>query len=488
MPTVSTTSGTLTGKKTHYGYAFLGVPFARAERFCAPETAQWEGILDCTQFGKKAFQVLDDLSQCSEDCLNLNIYTPDLHGNYPVVIDVHGGAFQNGSNSDPKKNPARFIEDARCVYIPIQYRLGVWGYLDLSEELGEAYKTSGNCGTLDQLAAIRWVSENIAHFGGDPKRITLMGNSAGAKAIGALLTIPQSKGLFQQILSMSGAPHCIRSHQTAREVTKRFLQLADCTPEELLTLPNEQLLKFQSQLCGEFSTCVFGPVSDGVVIPENWKEFLRTEDAWDGKAYLGTNRRENGNIPWETAHFFERLDEITFRLFGHHAHYAAEAFAALTAGKTLTEDEKREVWTKVLSDFMYRTHTDRLASLFAQRGMQVWQYSLEWLPAHHDTDRRFAWQELNWDKIPAEKRQAALHLSEQVYESFLSFICTGDPNGALLPPLKPVSETQRQKWMFGEKTTVKEWKPGESDVILSFPEEVYSLADSKSAAPPREKE
>lgn len=476
MVTIKTTSGELTGKETNYGYEFLGIPFAKAERFKAPVEASWEGVLECTEYGKKAYQNTDDITKCGEDCLNLNIYTPDLYGSYPVVIDIHGGAFQGGSNSDPKIHPQRFIEDNRCIYVPIQYRLGVWGYLNLSEELGEEYATSGNCGTLDQLAAIRWVSENISRFGGDPKRITLMGNSAGAKAIGALLTVPQSKGLFRQILSLSGAPHCIRTPKTAREVTKRFLNIAGCSAEELLTLSNEELLSAQIELCQGFSTCVFGPVSDGIVIPKDWKSFIRTENAWDGAAYIGTNRRENGYIPWETENFFDRIDEITTDLFGTHASYAKEAYAKLTEGKTLSEAEQKETWSTVISDFMYRTHSDRLASLFAKRGMNVWQYSFEWLPAHHDADRRFAWCEMDWEaeKIPEELRPAAIKLSEQIYESFISFIVNGNPNCSKLPHLDPVSGTCRQKWMFGADTVVKEWKEGESDVIESFPEDVYS--------------
>ena len=145
---------------------------------------------ECTKFSPKAFQVTSNPSECSEDCLTLNIYTPDLDGSCPVLIDIHGGGFQSGSNSGHYSHPERFVKDRRVIYIPIQYRLGVWGYLYLGGLLGDEYAASGNNGTLDQYAAIKWVSENISKFGGDPKRITVMGNSAGAKSVGAQIVNP----------------------------------------------------------------------------------------------------------------------------------------------------------------------------------------------------------------------------------------------------------------------------------------------------------
>ena len=480
MQPIKTTSGLMTGIKTEYGYAFLGIPYAHAGRFKKPVMSQWSGVRECTEFSPRAFQCPENPDKCSEDCLSLNIYTPDLAGSYPVVIDIHGGGFQSGSNSGHYSHPERFVRDHRCIYIPIQYRLGIWGYLYLGKELGEEYAASGNCGTLDQLAAISWVSENIERFGGDPKRITLMGNSAGAKAIGALITTPESRGLFDKIILLSGSSQCIRTPETAGVVTKRFLDILNCGAEELLTMPNDVLLKAQRKLTDRFASCMFGPVSDDIVIPKDWKSILRSGKAWNGSAYIGTNRYENGHYAREIPDLPAHIDEILDGLFGINSRYARQAWADAVQDRVLTKEEQTELWIRIISDYMYRTHADRTASILSANGMNVWQYSFEWLPAFHDTDRRFVWYELNWknENISEDKIPAALKLSEQIYESFIAFIMNGNPNNPCLPHLDNVTPDRRSKWMFGEETYVKVWENGETDAIPSFPEDVYCLNES----------
>ena len=394
------------------------------------------------------------------------------------MIDIHGGGFQGGSNSGPVAHPWHFLDEQRCVYVPIQYRLGAWGYLYLGDQLGEEYAHSGNCGTLDQLAAIRWVVKNIRQFGGDPNKITLMGSSAGAKSIGALLAVPEAKGMFQQIISSSGGPQCIRTKKTADCVTQMLLKALGCTAKDLLALSDEELLKGQRIITDNMgNTCMFGPVADNVVIGENWVEYLQSKDAWNGRALIGTNRRECGSLSQDLPDFLEKTGRIISDLFGTNERYARRAYEELTRGKELSEEEQKEVWVRVISDFMYRSYSDRWAMRFAKRGMEVWQYSMEWLPAHHDTDRRFAWHELAGDfesSIPPEKWRRAGQLSDAIYEAFLSFIVFGNPNCSKLPYLEPLSENRRVKWMFNEVVQIKEWQEGEQDALEGFPESVYA--------------
>ena len=484
MRIIETTGGPLYGLETENGYSFLGIPYARAGRFQKPLPVRWEGVRACVAFSPKAFQVTEDPARCSEDCLSLNIYTPDPDGCVPVLIDIHGGGFQSGSNSGHYSHPERFVHDKRIVYVPIQYRLGVWGYLYLGGLLGDDYASSGNCGTMDQLQAIRWVRDNIRAFGGDPDRITLMGNSAGAKAIGALITRPESDGLFDKILLLSGSSQCIRTPETAGVVTENFLDILGCRAEDLLTLPNEALLAGQRELTRRtMANCMFGPVSDDAVIPKNWKELLHAGAAWHGSAYIGTNRYENGNLVREVRDFPQRIDETLDGLFGAvNSRYARQAWDDFDGDSLPTEEEKTALWLRIISDYMYRTHADRTASILAANGMNAWEYSFEWLPATHDTDRRFAWNELNWknEGIPDEKIPAAVKLSEQIYESFIAFITTGDPNISDLPHLDPVMPGRTSKFLFGEETLVKVWENGAYDSIQSFPEDVYCLKESES--------
>ena len=467
---IQTTSGSLTGKKTDYGYAFLGIPYAQAERFKKPVASHWDGVRECTKFSPKAFQVTSNPSECSEDCLTLNIYTPDLDGSCPVLIDIHGGGFQSGSNSGHYSHPERFVKDRRVIYIPIQYRLGVWGYLYLGGLLGDEYAASGNNGTLDQYAAIKWVSENISKFGGDPKRITVM------------IVRPESDGLFDKTIMMSGSFQCIRTPETAQVVTDNLLDVMGCKAEDLLTVSNEALVDGQRELTRRsMANCMFGPVSDGIVIQKNWQELLHSGKAWHGTAYIGTNRHENGNLVREVRDFPNRIDETLNGLFGTvNSRYAREAWADLGGDLLQTQEEKTALWLRIISDYMYRTHADRTATILAENGMKAWEYSFEWLPAFHDTDRRFVWNELNWknEGISDEKIPAAMKLSEQIYDSFIAFITTGDPNTPRLPHLDPVKPGRISKFMFGENTSVKVWENGAVDAIPSFPEIVYSLKET----------
>ena len=195
---INTTSGLLKGSFESGLYLFKGIPYGYAKRFEAPVLSKWDGVLEATNFSKKAPQIEKgdiQLKNISEDCLTLNIYTPSLNQKLPVLVEIHGGAFQTGSNQS--MNPWHVIGKDEFIYITINYRLGVLGYLYL-----DGYPTSGNNGTLDQLAALNWIKEHIENFGGDPSRITLLGSSAGAKAIGALMNHESSSDLLFSGASM----------------------------------------------------------------------------------------------------------------------------------------------------------------------------------------------------------------------------------------------------------------------------------------------
>ena len=134
----------------------------------------------------------------SEDCLFLNIWSPGADGKKrPVMVWIHGGAFLFGSGSTPWYDGTQFAKHGDVVVVTINYRLNVFGFLHLADLFGEDYAVSGNCGILDQIAALRWVQENIEAFGGDPKQVTIFGESAGAASVGTLLAMPEARGLFQ---------------------------------------------------------------------------------------------------------------------------------------------------------------------------------------------------------------------------------------------------------------------------------------------------
>ncbi|MER7450626.1 carboxylesterase family protein [Nocardia beijingensis] len=197
-------AGTLRGVISGPVTAFRGIPFGRAARFAGPGPATtWNGVRDALRPGPASPQPRSRLERVmgpgsaldrSEDCLALNVWTPGGAG-LPVLVWLHGGGFSSGSGAESWYDGSLLAERGRMVVVTVNYRLGALGYLYLGPEFGPA-----NVGLLDQIAALRWVRENIAAFGGDPRRVTLAGQSAGALSALALLRNPDGAGLFRQVI------------------------------------------------------------------------------------------------------------------------------------------------------------------------------------------------------------------------------------------------------------------------------------------------
>lgn len=211
-PVANTEAGTVQGLVEEGVDAFKGIPFAAppvgALRWRPPQpVSPWQGVRDATQFGHDCMRPASDPAfEPSEDCLYLNVWRPagDKQRKLPVLLWVHGGAFVSGSNVSAEASGAAFARDG-LVFVAPNYRLGRFGFFAhpaLTAEQGEAPK--GNYGYLDQIAALRWVKDNIAAFGGDPDNVTIMGASAGGESVLALMGSPLASGLFDRVIAQSG--------------------------------------------------------------------------------------------------------------------------------------------------------------------------------------------------------------------------------------------------------------------------------------------
>jgi para-nitrobenzyl esterase len=207
---------------TFKGVAYAAPPFG-ANRFSPPQPVEaWHGVRDALNFGPEVPQLrppqqiqalVPDPAFPGEDCLNLNIWSPDLgSARLPVMVWLHGGMFEVGSGAS--YDGSRFARDG-IVCLTINYRVGAEGFLYLGD--GNA-----NLGLLDQVAALEWVQENIAAFGGDPANVTIFGQSAGAMSAGTLLSMPGADGLFRRAIAQSGAAHLVMSATTARRVGRHL--------------------------------------------------------------------------------------------------------------------------------------------------------------------------------------------------------------------------------------------------------------------------
>ncbi len=215
-PVVRTRAGEVRGSLADGVNVFKGIPYAAppfgANRLRAPQpVAPWSGVRDALVFGPKPPQpayppevsaVLPELASPGEDCLNLNIWTPDLGtARLPVMVWIPGSAFQYGTAATTFYDGSRFARDG-VVCVTINYRVGPEGYLYLGGRDEDA-----NRALLDQIAALQWVRENIAAFGGNPENVTVFGESGGAMSIGVLLSMPRAEGLFRRAILQSGAAH-----------------------------------------------------------------------------------------------------------------------------------------------------------------------------------------------------------------------------------------------------------------------------------------
>ena len=286
---ITTDRGQLRGAAHGRAHAFLGIPYAAPPigelrfRPPAPPTA-WDGILDATAFGSNCPQIgLLNSVVGNEDCLTLNLWrpadaTPDQ--SLPVLVYIHGGNNTLGSGADPHHNGRRLVENHDVIVVTVNYRLGLLGFLahpGLTAESG----TSGNWAYFDLIAALDWVSSNIAAFGGNPDRVTIMGESAGALGVCVLLASPLAAGLFDGAILQSGGCDVAPLAQRERE-GEQLLAASGCagTPDPIACLRSKSaaelvaLAPTQTRDITDWALPVAGAV-DGLVLPKSpWDAFM----------------------------------------------------------------------------------------------------------------------------------------------------------------------------------------------------------------------
>jgi para-nitrobenzyl esterase len=289
-PVVRLRDGAVRGAAASSGYAFLGIPYAAppfgANRMRPPQPVRpWSGERDATAFGPTVPKgdyppqyatLFPEVVIPGDDCLNLNVWTPDPGAaGLPVLVWIHGGSFMNGSSSVGAYDGAAFARDG-VVFVSVNYRLSAEGFLFLDDG-------TANLGLLDQLAALRWVRDNIAAFGGDPARVTVAGESAGSMSVTTLLSMPLAEGLFAQAIAQSGAGAHTLASEDARKVGGYLADALGVPPdrEAIKSVSLDKLVRAASDLVVEVQTAPdpakwgqlalsvlpFAPVVDGEVLP-----------------------------------------------------------------------------------------------------------------------------------------------------------------------------------------------------------------------------
>jgi para-nitrobenzyl esterase len=409
-PVVETAAGRLRGTERKGIRLFRGIPYARAPvgrlRFRPPEPASpWRGVRDALRTGPAAPQpqplqaflrpiLRGGAGAHAEDCLFLNVWTPGCdEARRPVLVWLHGGAFVFGSGSTVLYSGRRLARRGDAVVVTVNYRLGALGFLHLADRLGSDELFASNLGLLDQIAALEWVRENIAAFGGDPGNVTLFGESAGAMSVGALLGSPRARPLFRRAILQSGAAQHVSSPERAGAVAEFFLHEAGLDPgraERLRRMPVEAILAAQQRAALRYGFAEgqlpWQPVVDGRLIPVPPLEALRRGAAKDIPVLVGTNRDEwklftladraahrldDAGLRWRLAHELRRFGA------GERVERVIEAYRQAPSRRGTTPFE---LFSAFQTDRIFRWPAIRLAEAQAESGARSFAYLFTWTP------------------------------------------------------------------------------------------------------------
>jgi carboxylesterase type B len=314
---IETWQGLLCGKryKTSSGTfvnAYLGIPYAESTagegRWQPPKQVKsWNGVFKATEFGPICPQNAETNFSQSEDCLSLNIWTPDFNANQkellPVMVFIHGGSFVYGSSTDPMYDGASLATNGKVNVVSMNYRLGVLGFLSVLKDKNTGQELNGNYGLLDQQLAMKWVKQNIRSFGGDPNKVTIFGESAGAMSVGIhAVAFPSSKGLFRAAIMESnpfGIPY--KTLKDSRSIASKFAHHIGCDTDRISCLRGksvEEILEAQIKksllpmlLHGLKDFLSWAPVVDGEVFTKQPIKAIGDGD-FTIPLIIGTNKQE----------------------------------------------------------------------------------------------------------------------------------------------------------------------------------------------------
>jgi para-nitrobenzyl esterase len=458
MSAVRTAQGEVGGSVVEGVHVFLGVPYAAppfgANRFLPPRPVRpWEGVREATRFSASPPQAAPpesagtdwDTALTGEDCLTLNVWTPDpATAGLPVMVWIQGGAFEISSTA--AYDGRTFARDG-VVCVTINWRVGADGFLYLDDGVA-------NCGLLDQVAALEWVQENIAAFGGDPGNVTVFGESAGAMSIGTLLAVPAAQGLFRRAVLQSGASHHVSAAETALRVGRRLTEIVGVTAtrEAVAGVPVERLLEAQATLTAELAapgsepwregltlTMPWQPVVDGDVLPGIPVERVAEGSAVAVDLLVGTNTDDWRLFLAITGEIGQVTEEALSGPVEAHGRRAVAAYGLPAEALAAYRDHypgasPGDLLGAVQTDWWVRVPALRLADAHTQAGGQTHMYEFDWsapgLGAVHALEVPFVFDNLDTSSRlfgPLLGDAPPQQLADTMHATWVAFSTRGDP-------------------------------------------------------------
>lgn len=470
-PVVQTSAGPVRGYLDGSVSVFKGIPYGAdtaPRRFQPPlPPAPWREVREATAYGPASPQRGREAERQSEDCLCLNVWTPEPRagGKRPVMVYIHGGAYSTGSGSAPLYDGARLVRRGDVVVVTLNHRLNAFGYAYLARLVPEL-ADSGNAGQLDLVLALQWIRANIARFGGDPARVMVFGQSGGGAKIATMMAMPAAAGLFHRAATMSGQQVTASGPGNATRRTLAWLDALKLRPADaaqVRTLPFQRLLEAQAvedPVLG-FGGLYFGPVLDERSLTRH--PFYPDAPAQSAKipmiignthdetrAFLGGDPT-NFTVDWAglsakltQANMRVDIDPATViaayrRLYP--AYGASDVlFAATTAARS---------WRAAIIE----------AEARAKARTPAFVYELDWVSPRDGGRLRaphMADIPLVFDNVSAPGSRAegptAQPMADRMSEAFLSFARSGDPNCAAIPRWTPYTLPRRQTLVFDNET------------------------------------
>lgn len=460
-PEVRTAAGTVCGRWENSVAVFRGIPYAEppvgSRRFGAPVTVgPWDGVRDALEFGPPVPQathagaamssVSGSTSDGSADCLTLNVWSPDLGAaRLPVMVWIHGGKYLEGTSASPHQDGATLARSG-VVMVSMNYRVGVEGFAHIAG-------TPDNRGILDQIAALRWVHDNVAAFGGDPDNVTVFGQSAGGGCIAAMLVMPMAAGLFRRAIAQS-MPGTYFSEELATAISTAIAAEVGVRPtvDELARIPpralvdgTEAVLQRMPGLVDAWGPAAltptpFSPVVDGVVLPDAPWRALAGGAARSVELLVGHTRDEYS--------LFDALrgSEVTDEQVNSTLDRLAPALDRSEAYRAAyPEATPAQLYEIVNSDWLFRMPSLHLADAQHAGGGQAWTYEMCWSfnteqGASHSLDFLLLFGTLSIDDVRRDPRarpnavNEVVRVANEIRTDWVRFATTGNPGWAPYDP------------------------------------------------------
>lgn len=393
------------------------------------------------------------ITDSSEDCLYLNVWSPDLQGRLPVLVWIYGGGFEIGSAAPPMTNGAALSRLTGTVVVSINYRVGALGFGYWATIGGAQWATSSNLGLQDQACGLAWVRRNIAAFGGDPSNITVAGESAGAFCIGSLLTAPMSVGLFDKAILHSGGTRRVFPAATADAMAHDLLdRVGASSMDELQAVDVQRILEAQSQvtdsdigvrnLPGGRS---WGVVLDGVILPQDPHEALRGGGARGIPLLVGANRDEvmmfrvlrgDAFAPSSVAAVLDEFARAGIREPGR----ALTGYRERVQAQGGSADDLAAIRTAFLTDALYRRPVIEMALAQTRAGGSAFTFLFSATPlgpalgAFHAADQMYVFDRLERAGVASPENLA---VRDALTGSWAAFARDGSPGWPAYEPGRP---------------------------------------------------